>query len=588
MKARAMARLSAAVVVLLLLPRLNLPSREQAGRQKPPEIDKDKEQLTYKLPVDVIVVNASVVDKQGNPVTDLTADDFRIFEDGKPQSIQTFSRESFSARSPSGISGERPAAGAKSVPGEKPAETADLTQPRLISIVVDDVTSPAEDHYAAMIDAVTKFIEHDMGPGDQVALTAGSGHAQYPFTDDKELLLRQVRAFSRMLSVIRRPRSTCPVLTDLQARRIGESPEEGYDRLADLRLAMEETMDCLSLRYVPQGDRIAVNHSIATARAQWSETEAYSRTLIQTLRRHLRNLRHFQGRRSIILFSNGFVFQSLVYEIQDIVDLALRSGIVLNTVDLKGLYTLAPQAEQRETLLPSLSGVRRSLREEDMSSKEGTLNKLAHDTGGIYFHNSNDLYQGVAKISNRESHYYILTYAAPSSRPDGRYHKIRLQVSRPGLEVAYRDGYYAPKEELSFERRRKEDIQDALRAPGDVNEIPIDFSYNYYQLDDTRYQIDLVTQVGISPVRFRDEDSRRRNQIVLVVVVYDEADNYVDGVVKTVDFNLSPDGYSELLRQGIASKVGFQLAPGRYKIKAVVREGVQSRMGSVSRTVAIP
>jgi VWFA-related protein len=580
-----MARLSgAAILVLFLSFRIVFPL-EQSSRQKP---SKDgKEQLTYKVPVDVIVVNASVVDKKGNPVTDLTADDFKIFEDGKQQTIQTFSLESYAAVSPSAASITKPAADGKPIPDPHPAEIPGSTQPRFISIVVDDVTSPAEDHYAAMIEAVTKFIQRDMGPDDKVALTAGSGHAQYPFTGDKELLLTQVRSLARVLSVTRPPRSTCPVLTDLQAQRITEHPGD-LDPRGDLRLAMEETMDCLSLRYVPQGDRLAVNHSIATARTQWSDTDARMRTLIQTLRQHVRNLRHFEGRKSVVLFSNGFVFQALVYDLQDLVDTALRSGIVVNTVDLRGLYTAAPQATQRETLPPGLVGLRHTLNEEDMASKDGTLNKMARDTGGIYYHNSNDLYEGLAEIAMRQAYHYILTYASPSSKPDGRYHKIKLELSRPGLAVSYRDGYYAPKEELSFERRRKEDIQDALRAPGDVNEIPISFSYNYYQVDDTRYEIALVTQVDARAIHFQEEESRRRNQIVLVVVAYDEADNYVDGLVKTVDFNLSQASYAELLRLGIASKVSFHLASGKYKIKAVVREGLQSRMGSVNRTIAIP
>jgi len=576
--------LGAAVIGLLLSLGVVLPL-EQSARQKPSK--NNNEQLTYKLPVDVIVVNASVVDKKGNPVTDLTVNDFRIFEDGKEQPIQTFSLESYGARSPSPPAGPKPAAEGKPALSEQQAEKADYTQSRYISIVVDDVTSPAEDHYVSMIEAVTKFIQRDMGPGDKVALTAGSGHAQYPFTGDKELLLTQVGAFARMLSVIRPPRSTCPVLTDLQAQRISEHPDD-LDTRGDLRLAMEETMNCLSLRDVPQGDRLAVNHSLAMARAQWSETDVRIRTLIQTLRQHVRNLRHFEGRKSVVFFSNGFVFQALVYDLQALVDAALRSGIVLNTVDLRELYTAAPQATQRETLPPGMAGLRRTLNEEDMSSKDGTLNKLARDTGGVYFHNSNDLYEGLTEISARQSYYYILTYSAPSSKPDGRYHKIKVEISRPGLEVSYRDGYYAPKEELTSERRRKEDIQDALRAPGDVNEIPIEFSYNYYQLDDTRYQIALVTRIDVRAIRFQEEESRRRNQIVLVVVAYDEADNYVDGLVKTVDFNLTPASYSELLKQGIASKVSFQLAAGRYKIKAVVREGMQSKMGSVNRTVAIP
>jgi len=71
-------------------------------------------------------------------------------------------------------------------------------------------------------------------------------------------------------------------------------------------------------------------------------------------------------------------------------------------------------------------------------------------------------------------------------------------------------------------------------------------------------------------------------------MVLDESNRYVDGIVKTVDFNLTPSGYSELISRGFAAEVRFQLPVGRYKVKAVVRESTQSRIGSLTKGVEIP
>ncbi len=575
----AIGSLKVITLVFFLFPGHPISSQDQKARQNPPR--DDKAQLTYKLPVDIIVVSAAVTDRKGNPVTDLTAGDFKIYEDGKLQPIHTFALESYK------LSSAQIAADGKAAAPEAVAEDPGYSRPRLISIVIDDVTSPADDHYVSLTEAVTRFIERDMGPGDQVSLLAGSGHAQYPFTRDKQLLAEQIRAFSRRLSMVRSTKSACPSLTDLQAHRIANNQTDGSSQEA-LEAAIQESLDCLDVRQLPNGYDIADGHSRTAANIQWSEAEHRNRTLIQTLRRHIRSLKHFQASKSIILFSNGFVFQELAYDLQDVVDQALRAGIVINTVDLRGLYTAAPQASDRMAVAPYLMRIKQQLSSEDLSSREGSLNMLAHDSGGLFFHNSNDLYAGLRQISERQACSYILTYAAPSRNPDGRYHRIRLEVSRSGLELSYRNGYYSPKEELSVERKRKEDILDALRAPGDVNEIPIYFSFNYHQLDDARYDISFFVQVDIRGMQFPEDESRRKNQVTLVVVAFDEADNYVDGLVKTVDFNLTPGGYAELIGQGITSKTVFQLAPGRYKIKAVVREAAQSRMGSVNRTISIP
>jgi hypothetical protein len=175
------------------------------------------------------------------------------------------------------------------------------------------------------------------------------------------------------------------------------------------------------------------------------------------------------------------------------------------------------------------------------------------------------------------AYYYVLTYASPAQQSDGRYHTIRLEISRPGLVLSYRQGYYSPREQLTFERRKKEDILEALREPGNLNEIPISCPYNYYQLDDSHYEVALLAQVGIRRVRFLGEDSRHKNLISLVVAVFDETDRYVDGLERSVGFNLGESSYSSLLAHDFAIKVELRLPLGRYKVKVVVREGVQGK-----------
>ena len=239
------------------------------------------------------------------------------------------------------------------------------------------------------------------------------------------------------------------------------------------------------------------------------------------------------------------------YELQDVTDMALRSGVIFNTVDVRGLYTTNYQASDRVVA----GHDKRPLHCCRGSRKCGPMICVTRRTHYGSFPAKPEVciletqtisQRACAKLCNSQSFYYILSYATPNAKSDGRYHKIKLEVTRPGLKVTYRKGYYAPKEQISFERRKKEDIIEALRAPGNLNEIPIQLSYNYFQVDDARYQLALLTQVNIRGMKFVEEDSRHRNLISLVVVALDENDQYIDGLEKTIDLNLTGPSYSAL------------------------------------------
>jgi VWFA-related protein len=560
-------RIEVITALLIVLSSSSLFQQDKNSRAQTPS--------TFKIPVNVIFVNVTAADKDGNPVTDLTRDEFTIYEDGKLQSIQTFAVESYRPIEQKSENLQ------KSTSPPVQAQEPGGAHPRFISIVIDDITTESSENYPRIMVALKDFIENDLGPLDRVAILLGSGRVGYPFSDIRGTLLEEVDALSGRLNVNHPMKWDCPQLTALQA--------EGIFRREDpdaLSLAIAETMECLKNRE----RKIAEYFAVAAATSQHEEANYRNRTLLDVLRRHIRSLRHFEGTKSVILFSGGFMFKDIAYELEDVADQALRSGVVLNTIDVRGLYTAFPTVEQSSpiTSSPSLLQKMQEALKDDALAHEKPLNQLASDTGGLFHHNTNDIGEGLLKISDRTSCYYVLTYSAPSMKPDGRYHRIKLETSHPGITLTYRKGYYSPKEELTFERRRKEDILEAMQAPGNLNEIPIQLAYNYYQQDDSAYAVSVLTNIDIRSLRFLDEDSRRINQISIAVVALDEADHYMDGVVKSIDFRLTDASYENLLDYGLNSKVEFKLPMGRYKIKEVVREGTQGRMGSITKAIEIP
>jgi hypothetical protein len=271
------------------------------------------------------------------------------------------------------------------------------------------------------------------------------------------------------------------------------------------------------------------------------------------------------------------------YQLQEVIDLALSSGVVLNCVNLRGLESGIDVSRRSDP-----NGLAMSDALDDILAQEDPLAQMSGDTGGSFFHNDNDMYKGLKQIVRRQPCYYILTYASPSPKANGTYHRIKLELSRPGLEISYRKGYYSPKEEMTFEKRKKEDIIDALKGLGNFNEIPVNLSYNCYRSDSSTYGVSFLTNVDIRKLHFLDEEARHKNLISLVLAAYDDNGHFVDGLEKTVDLKLLDSSFADVLRHGLSSRVELKLPFGRYTIKTVVRESVQGKMGSLTKGIEVP
>jgi len=547
-----------------------------------------KSSSTFGVKVNAIVINASVTDKSGNPVTDLTVRDFKLYEDGEPKNIQTFALESID---PPEL-GTLPVANVlPQHEGQDPNPNA-AQLPRLISIVIDDLTMESPSTFSnkdfvrpgsilefpRMKDAIKKFVTTDLSPTDQVAILSGSRKVQFPFTDNKQRLLEELDVVPAKLNTLwaLRPDDEFDTNDYTAWMYANDLVWEGFNKFVTVNKKVIDTERKRALM-IRQNDDVS----------------SRTRNLLYTIRLNLRTLSHFEGPKMIMLFSDGFITEigrrtgaAEAHELQELVDLALHSGIIINTVSTRGIFV---ESLTSSAAVDEGGGISFLASDEtDRMMQEKPLAQIASETGGKFFPSSNDMYIGLRTIAHRRHSYYVLTYVMPAHKPDGAYHHIKLEVTRPGLEVSYRKGYYDPTEELTFENNNKEDLMAALHGPGNMNEIPITLSYNYSQEADSSYAVSFVSKVNIHGLQFPEEDNRRRNQISLVLAAFDENDHFISGLEKSIDFQLLENSYAELLQRGLTSGVELKLPIGRYKIKAVVRENNQGKMGSITKSIEIP
>ena len=593
---------------------LSLGGQARSQPAEPAQADGEAE-FTFRVPVDVVVVRAIVTDR-GKPVTDLAVEDFTVFEDGKPLPIQSFTRESYEiirSHQPEVEPERAPAdatdAEAKRAPVAGPA----ADRPHFISLMIDDVTSPSHGALKRTVDAVGKFVEERLQPGDRVAMVAASGNFHQPFTADRQRLLQAVRLLPGKLNRRQLVRSDCPAISDLQAQRIYNET----DPLA-LETAISEKLYCnqmaaggvfgssqggadqnprafrntnlLSLN-LTQGNSEQRQNAEVVVRAQATrihrENEYWSRNLLDTLQQHLRSLQHFDGRKSLVLVSDGFLAQQLRYEMQGVVHSALRSGTILSTVDMRGLYTTSYRASEVAALATEATLSQMSMRVENMRVQSQPLAQMARETGGVHFHNNNDLFGGLKQIADSQSFYYVLTYASPATASDGRFHRIEVKVSRPGLKITHRKGYFAPREDPTYIALKKREVLDAMRAPGNLNEIPVRLSYNAFPVGEDRYQVDVFTRIDFGRLPFLEEKDRQTNLLHLITVAYREEGGYLGGQEKQLDLRLTRSGQQELAALGATSKFTLEAPPGEHQLKAVVRESVEATLGSVQEWIVL-
>lgn len=619
--------LASALVVTLCLS-TTLAKDKKSAKSQESNTTETTGAFNLKVPVNVVIVSAIVNDSHGNPVRDLSSEEFKVYEDGKLQPIHTFGKESYK---PVQEPGKEQTTTSTT---QEPEAAGD--QPHYIALMIDDLNAPSDESLYRTVEAIKQYVSQNIRALDQVAIASTSGRIQIPFTNDTSALRDELAALPKKLDRRKGLKTSCIELTESQAaiiekylspgtipRPFGNSQDAATaylnaggcrfeSLLPEIQLAIVETIVCNHLEEGVLAVQAAADWIHPVAGEFTFEANYRHRAMLSGLRQYVRTLRHFEGRKSLILFSEGFIAEPLRYELQDVVDAALRSNVYVSAIDVRGLYVEGEMAasnlnipkagmivnkipsggDTREERIPVSFGRIISAKVQtgsnQQSGQEDPLNSMALETGGIFIHNNNDLYSGIKKAVDQQTFYYILTYASPETKNDGRYHRIKVEVSRPGVKVRYREGYYAPREQITSERRKYEDIKEALKAPGNLNEIPIQLSYQFSQVSAAIYQVSLLTKVDVKGLEFLNEDEHRKNSLNLMVAAYDEHDKWIDGVEKEIDLNLLEPNYVSMLRYGFTAKVNFNLPPGHYKIRSVVRESLRSQMGSASRLIDVP
>ena len=402
----------------------------EARAEKESTIAAARKNATPSFKVSVKLVQVSVVlrDPKGRAVGNLRKEDFQLFDNRSPQKITSFSLET-SAHAPENSAGQDATKATGAADDEKPSSPGE----RDVGYVFDDLHTTFAD-LAGSRDAASRRIAA-LREGDRAAIFTTSGEVQLTFTSNRDKLQEALRAL-RPHPI--RSTANCPPLTLFTANLVVQGD------LDALSTAIQDTVNCefggmaSSPAELQRAEQVARRRALEVLNAGSAENQSTLSSLQEVIRR----VAEAQGSRVIVLVSPGFLTQTPETReaVMDLIDRAVRSNIVIHTLDVKGLATSGVSGDSQRPSSPQ----RLQLTSAEVSAQGEVMAEFAYGTGGTYFHNSNDLDEGFRRTADPPEYIYVLGFSP--QKLDGKFHKLKVTFSGPEkLTLQAREGYYALK-----------------------------------------------------------------------------------------------------------------------------------------------
>jgi VWFA-related protein len=545
-------------------PQKNPPTQNQS-----PEIDS---QDVVKITTNLVQIDAAVT-KDGKQVTDLQAADFELFEDGKPQTITNFSYVSnVIAPLAAAPAAKSDSSKDKTAPPLPPVAARPTDTRRTIALVIDDLGMS----FQSMADArrqARKFVSEQLEPNDLVAIihTSGEVGALQQFTTDRRML------FSAIDRLRWYPCSRAGVHV-----------------------------------FAPYGT------AVAPRELPCGSSENVKATL-QALRFIIEGMRDLAGRKSLVLMSDHLPVETqepatttlnpgdgdlsdertnYYGQLKKIAELAIRSSVVIYTVDTRGLAYTGITAMDTFKGVTSVANAREiadrmnatmSTRSRAMIANREGSELIAKETGGFLVRNSNDF--GLKRIADDQKGYYLLGYRPTDETFNRKFHHIKVTLKRHGLTIRTRNGFYGVTEESTRlpEVTASDQIKKALMSPFGKNEIEVRLTTIFTNFESGSLLRSLIYIKAQDLAFVDDPDGGHTAKFDLGIVLFGENGSVRDEQSRLVTLQLQNDGYQRALKNGIVYSLDIPLRKsGAFQFRIALRDQSSTKIGSAGQFIQVP
>ena len=586
--------------------------------------------VVVRINVNLVQVDAVVTDSHGHPVTDLKAEDFEVFQDGALQKITNFNYVSEGVKPSMPAPAAVPVKGAP-VPLPPPLPIKASRVKRVIALVVDDLgLSPVS--MAQIRSALKKFVDHDIQPGDVVAIVrtgAGIGALQH-FTTDKRLLYASIDHLKynfngRVGSFA--PINPAPILDTGQSLTLPAMA--GTSAPSELTHPTAGTTTS-----TPTGlENVSIASMVSDPEDACSFGTGSSVGSLAAVHYIVQGLRDLPGRKALVLFSESmqmyeppglittrpFVkgvglpgsgessnawtcdYSRVRKGFRELTDAAERAAVVIYTVDPRAveplMFDVADNPAKNVHHMWEATGTNlprqlNSKSEQYRESQEG-LQALAEETGGT-FSDHNDMLGALREAADDSANYYLIGYHPPvnsfQKKAEFQFHKIDVKVKRPGLKVRSRTGFYGfPGHERSAPAlSRGEQFARVLDSPFAVNDIHLRMTSLFSRSDKPVLSTFLYID-GNDLTFLPAAEGNYSCELEAVAVTFDEEGSAINDTQKVFTLRGNQEGRDMAMKNGLVLTIQDAAEkPGPYQMRVAVRDANSKKMGSATQFVEVP
>jgi VWFA-related protein len=547
----------------LLLAALLVASAQQTVTPPAAPAGTNKKAFSFSTNVQLVVIDAFIKDKGGRPIPNLTAADFTVSEDGKPQDVAVCQFQELQSEPESPLPATlspRPddpkpevKAAAKAQIAPAAAGEVKYRDKRLLVLFFDMTSMPIQDQVRAQ-DSATKFVRTQITSSDLLAIMSFSGDVKVveDFTADRDKLIKDIKNLT-----------------------IGEGQGFGITATGD------STTDTGSAFSADDSE-----FNIFNTDRQLSALET-AVTMLGSL----------PEKKALVYFNSGITESGTDNQAQmtATVNAAIKNNVSFYPIDARGLVASAPLGDATtasSTSSGARTGAANRSNQANFQATQESISALADDTGGKALLDNSDLAAGIVQAQKDISSYYIIGYYSKNANLDGKYRRIDLKLKKDlSAKLDYRHGYFAGKQwgKLSGDDRERQ-LAEALMLGDPVTDIEVAVEIDYFRLSKDSYFVPVEVKIPGSELELARRGGAEIARLDFIGQVKDAKGELTGGgnVRDYVELKLKGEQAAELTRRPVAYGTGFTLKPGAYTLKFLVRENETGKMGTFQQKFVVP
>jgi hypothetical protein len=235
--------------------------------------------------------------------------------------------------------------------------------------------------------------------------------------------------------------------------------------------------------------------------------------------------------------------------------------------------------ESRQTLIENTGTV----------AAQDVLAGLSAATGGVFFHNSNDFNDGFRQAAAVPEVYYVLTFTPANIKLDGKFHALKVTLNNhERLTVQARRGYFASASGLAGQASSQDELEKVVFSQEEIHGLPAEATAQVEKVSDRESKLTVTIHVDVRLLQFRKEADRSVDKLIFHTTLFDRDGKYVTAKESSLDLHLKDATLEKFTQSGINAKTSFQVPPGTYRVREVVRDTESKGMSALNCIVEVP